>query len=227
VKDHQIRTILFDLDGTLLDTAPDLAYALNTVLAEQARDALPFEVIRPWVSFGGIALVKLGFPEIPADSDQFEDLRQRLLCVYLENIARQTRPFPGMDALLDDIEALDMNWGVVTNKPGWLTGPLLDTLQLSSRAACVISGDTTTERKPHPEPMLHACRLAGSHADQCLYVGDARRDIEAGHNAGMLTMVALFGYIPTDEEPAQWGADAMVEHPDGVMNWLEQHNAAT
>ncbi|GMR07627.1 MAG: phosphoglycolate phosphatase [Gammaproteobacteria bacterium] len=227
MKDHQIRTILFDLDGTLLDTAPDLAYALNTVLAEQARDTLPFETIRPCVSFGGIALVKLGFPEVPPGSDQFEDLRQRLLAVYLENIARQTRPFPGMDTLLEHIEALDMNWGVVTNKPGWLTGPLMDTLQLSSRAACIISGDTTMQRKPHPEPMLHACRLAGSNADQCLYVGDARRDIEAGHNAGMLTMVALFGYIPADEEPGQWGADAMVEHPNGIINWLEQHNATT
>ncbi len=215
----QIRTVLFDLDGTLADTAPDLAYALNQVLDEQGREPLPFERIRPVVSHGGIALIKLGF-NIDEHAPQFDTLRQRLLAIYREHIVRHTRLFEGMAELLDEIEGRGLNWGVVTNKPGWLTEPLLEGLALKERATTIVSGDTLNERKPHPAPMLLACEQAGSTAAQCLYVGDAERDIEAGRNAGMHTLVALFGYIGEHDRPELWQADGMVDTAAGIRQWL-------
>jgi 2-phosphoglycolate phosphatase len=216
-----IHTVLFDLDGTLLDTAPDLADALNAVLVEQGRAALPFEHIRPVVSHGGIALIELGFG-LQRSDPAFEALRQRLLEVYRANLSTRTRPFPGMPELLEAIEARGLNWGIVTNKPGWLTDPLLRELDLYERAACVVSGDTLDERKPHPAPMLHACELAGSLPAQCVYVGDAQRDIEAGNNAGMYTLVALFGYIQAEDDPHGWAASDTIETPAGVLEWIDR-----
>ncbi len=215
-----IRTVLFDLDGTLLDTAPDLADALNAVLEENGRTPLPYAHIRPVVSHGGIALIDLGFGLEHTDP-QFEALRTRLLVVYRANLSRKTRPFPGMLEVLERLEARDINWGVVTNKPGWLTEPLLRDLDLFDRAVCVVSGDTLDERKPHPAPMLHACEQAGSQPAQCVYVGDAQRDIEAGINAGMHTLVALFGYIPEGEDAHAWQADASISAPDELLDWLD------
>lgn len=217
--DNDIRTVLFDLDGTLLDTAPDLAFALNETLRKFGKPTLPYETIRPVVSHGGIALIKLGFGLNPDDLG-YQPRREYLLDTYRQNIARETRLFPGMDELLDTLENQGRNWGVVTNKPAWLTEPLLKELGLFERAAAVISGDTLTERKPHPAPMLLACEQVCSPAHECLYVGDAKRDIEAGHNAGMATMVALFGYIREDDDPHSWGADALVETPGEILAWL-------
>jgi 2-phosphoglycolate phosphatase len=215
-----IRTVLFDLDGTLLDTAPDLADALNTVLVERQRDPLPYEEIRGVVSHGGMALIRLGFG-IPQTDPDFEPLRQRLLDIYLANIANRTRPFPGITQLLDELERRGLNWGVVTNKPGWLTDPLLRQLALYDRAACVVSGDTLNERKPHPAPMLHACEQAGSQPGQCIYIGDAERDIEAGRNACMHTLVALFGYFTPGDRPLEWNADGCISHPLELLEWLD------
>ena len=219
-----IRTVLFDLDGTLLDTAPDLAYALNCVLQEQGREPLPFEVIRPVVSHGAIAITRLGFGLEPEHPD-FAPLRERLLQIYLDNIARETRVFPGMSDLLDTIESQGMNWGVVTNKPARFTEPLMEALDLSARAACIVSGDTCTNRKPHPEPILYGCELAGSTAPQCLYVGDAERDIEAGRRAGLRTVVALFGYLGEADNPETWQADALLESPRDIADWLTKNSA--
>jgi 2-phosphoglycolate phosphatase len=219
-----LRTVLFDLDGTLADTAPDLAYALNQVLAEQGRAPLPFDTIRPVVSHGGIALTRLGFG-IEAEHPDFPPLYQRLLDIYRANIARHTRLFPGMEALLAGIEHRGMNWGVVTNKPARLTEPLLDALGLSQRAACIVSGDTCNNRKPHPEPILYGCHLAGSEAAQCLYVGDAQRDIEAGLRAGLRTVVALFGYIGDNDHPEEWQADALLNTPREIEEWIAEITA--
>ena len=216
-----LRTVLFDLDGTLLDTAPDLAYALNQVLLAEGCAPLPFERIRPVVSHGGKALIQLGFG-IDETNPAFAHLRQRLLEVYRANLARETRPFPGMPEVLEGIHARGLNWGVVTNKPAWLTEPLLQALDLYAPAACVISGDTLEQRKPHPAPMLHACALTGSQAGQCLYVGDAERDIEAGRNARMHTLVALFGYILDEDRPAQWQADGLVSTPLEILDWVDR-----
>jgi phosphoglycolate phosphatase len=217
--DKRIRTVLFDLDGTLLDTAPDLAFALNETLRKFGKPALPYETIRPVVSHGGIALIKLGFGLNPDDLG-YQPRREYLLETYRQNIARETRPFPGMSELLDTLEQQGLNWGVVTNKPAWLTDPLLKELGLFKRAAVVVSGDTLNERKPHPAPMLYACERAGSQAHECLYVGDARRDIEAGINAGMPTLVALFGYIGDEDDPHIWGADGLVNTPGEIVAWL-------
>ena len=219
---NEIRTILFDLDGTLLDTAPDLAEALNTVLTENRHDPLPFESIRPVVSHGGMALIQLGFG-LERSDPTFEPLRQRLLDVYRDNLSRHTTPFPGIGELLDTIEQRGINWGIVTNKPAWLTEPLLKDLNLFDRAICVISGDTLDERKPHPAPMLYACELAGCKPEQCVYIGDARRDIEAGNNAGMHTLTALFGYIQEDDTPGTWEADGMINMPLDLLAWLDDN----
>lgn len=223
-KPAPLRTVLFDLDGTLADTAPDLAYALNQVLAEQGREPLPFDSIRPVVSHGGIALTRLGFGLEPEHPD-FPPLHQRLLAIYSDNIARHTRLFPGMEALLTSIEQRGMNWGVVTNKPARLTEPLLDALGLRQRAACIVSGDTCNNRKPHPEPILYGCHLAGSEAAQCIYIGDAQRDIEAGLRAGLRTVIALFGYIGENDHPEQWQADVLLNTPGEIEDWIAEISA--
>lgn len=214
-----IRTVLFDLDGTLADTAPDLAHALNCLLREQERAPLPYETIRPVVSNGATALVRLGFG-IDPDQPVFSALRDRLLSLYQQHLTQETRLFQGMADLLDAIEQHGMNWGVVTNKPAFLTQPLMTALGLAERAACIVSGDTTANRKPHPAPLLHACQLAGSEAAQCLYVGDAERDIRAGRAAGMTTLVALFGYIGPQDRPETWGATGLVADPIDIINWI-------
>lgn len=219
-----IRTVLFDLDGTLADTASDLAFALNQVLIEQGREPLPFDSIRPVVSNGGMALTRLGFNMEPEHPD-FPPIYQRLLDIYRDNIARETSLFPGMAELLDNIEHSQMNWGVVTNKPAWLTDPLMAALGLSERAACIVSGDTCNNRKPHPESILHGCQLAGSEAAQCVYIGDAQRDIEAGNRAGMKTIVALFGYIGANDSPHDWQADVLLNSPAEIADWLAENFA--
>jgi 2-phosphoglycolate phosphatase len=221
-----IRTVLFDLDGTLLDTAPDLAYALNRVLREQGRPILPLERIRPVVSHGTVGLLRVGFGLQPDDED-FAPLRRRLLDLYQEHLARDTRPFPGIEQLLAGLERAGLRWGVVTNKPGWLTEPLLQQLGLTPRSACIVSGDTTARRKPDPEPLLHACTLAGCLAPECVYVGDAERDVIAGRAAGMRTIVAAYGYIEAHDNPLNWGGDHLVHEPGEILAWLEQHNGAT
>ncbi|MBI5617644.1 MAG: phosphoglycolate phosphatase [Gammaproteobacteria bacterium] len=214
-----VTHVLFDLDGTLLDTAPDLAYALNALCVRHGRPALPYETIRPQVSHGGAALVRLGFG-IDDHAPGFEALRRELLDLYHANVARASRLFDGMDALLETIERAGLVWGIVTNKPGWLTAPLLDALGLESRPACVVSGDTLPQRKPHPAPLLHAAACMDGAPARCLYIGDAARDIEAGHAAGMITMAALYGYIPADEDPLSWNATAYVATPPDIGRWL-------
>ncbi|MCG5501276.1 HAD family hydrolase [Ectothiorhodospira lacustris] len=214
-----LRTVLFDLDGTLADTAPDMYAALIALQREQGVPALPFEVVRNQVSHGGAALVRLAFPD--AQGDQFETLRQRFLILYSEHhLCHETRLFPGMDALLQAIENLGLNWGIVTNKPAWLTDPLVRAMNLHRRAVTVISGDTTPQRKPHPLPMLLACEQAACRPAQCLYVGDAERDIQAGRAAGTHTLIALYGYIDETQAPTTWGADAAIDHPEQILPWL-------
>lgn len=218
-----IRTVLFDLDGTLADTARDLTQALNALRAEEGRPALPYEQIRPVVSHGSPGMLKLGFGVTPQDAD-YARLRERLLKIYATNLCRYTTLFPGMNELLATLKRRGQNWGIVTNKPAFLTDPLVAQLPLPYPPACVISGDTTNNRKPHPEPMLLACSRAGSQPDECLYVGDAQRDIEAGQRAGMRTLVALFGYIEDNERPETWGADALVNRPEEILDWLSRND---
>ena len=220
-----ITTVLFDLDGTLADTAPDLARALNTLLEEEGRAPLALERIRPVVSHGSPALLKLGFGLMPQDA-AYAALRERLLAHYARDLCRATRLFPGVAELLAELRRRGMAWGIVTNKPAFLTDPLVQLLALAHPPACVVSGDTTANKKPHPEPLLHACRLAAGMPEECLYVGDARRDVEAGKRAGMHTLVALYGYIDENEAPHTWGADAMIEKPLDLLDWLDDRREA-
>lgn len=214
-----MRTVLFDLDGTLADTAPDLAFALNAVLTERGYTALSDEVIRPVVSHGTPALIQLGFKLTPNQTG-YDDIKSRLIEIYKDNIAQYTRLFPGMAEVLDAIEQAGLNWGVVTNKPSNLTLPLMQQLGLDQRAVCIVSGDTTPNPKPHPEPMLLASKLSNSIASKCLYIGDAKRDIDAGKSAGMTSLAALFGYIDEDDDPYQWGADGYIHQPSDILYWL-------
>lgn len=211
--------VLFDLDGTFADTAPDMAYALNRLLELRDRPGLPLEQIRPHVSHGGRAMIRLGFGLEP-DSAGFDELRQEFLDIYAANLVRETAPFPGMLDLLDFLEAHDLPWGIVTNKPAWLTDPLMQSLGLAERAACVVSGDTVTRAKPHPDSLIHACRLIAVEPSDCWYVGDAERDIVAGRAAGTGTLVALFGYLGEGENPADWGANGMIQGPLDLLDWL-------
>ncbi len=216
---RDIRAVLFDLDGTFADTAPDLAYALNETLRRFGEAALPYERIRPHVSHGATALVRLGFGLEPG-TEAFEERRQVLLRVYQDNLCRDTRPFDGIPAVLDALEANALAWGIVTNKPSWLTDPLMTRLGLATRAGCVVSGDTTPTPKPHPAPILHACGQLAVPPAQCVYVGDAERDIEAGRRAGTATLAVGFGYLQAHEDPAAWGADGLIASPLELLDWL-------
>jgi N-acetyl-D-muramate 6-phosphate phosphatase len=215
--------LLLDLDGTLLDTAPDMAGALNRLRREQGREELPFATLRPHVSHGAAALVRLGFGA-PAP-EEFERLRQRFLELYAEALSGGTRFFPGCEALLGALESRGIPWGIVTNKPGWLTTPLLASLGLLARAGCVVAGDTVKERKPHPLPLLYAAALLGRAPGDCVYAGDAERDIVAGRAAGMHTVAVRYGYLAEGEDPAAWQPDAIIAAPDELLDLLAPSGA--
>ena len=219
---NKIKTVLFDLDGTLADTAPDLAGALNYVLKSHDYEPLPYKKIRPFVSHGGVALTTLGFGK---EHPNFDSLYKELLDHYQANIANETVLFEGMNELLLELEENNIKWGVVTNKPAWLTEPLMKALNLDSRAATIVSGDTLDERKPHPAPILHACQQTGSKAAECIYIGDAERDIEAGNRAGMPSIIALFGYIAESDTPDDWGAHASINHPKEILTIINSLNS--
>lgn len=213
------QALLFDLDGTLLDTAPDLAHALNTVLREDGRPPLPYAVIRPRASHGSTGLLTLAYADA-AGSPAFEARRRRLLEIYRAGIATRTRLFPGMADVLAHCERIALPWGIVTNKPAWLTDPLLAALGLARRAACVVSGDTTTHAKPHPAPLLAAATALRREPRSCLYVGDAERDVAAARAAGMPVVLAAYGYLAASDSVDAWAADARIEAPEELLAWL-------
>jgi phosphoglycolate phosphatase len=217
----RLRAVLFDLDGTLADTGPDLAAALDRVLREEGRDSVPYLDIRPYISHGALAMVLRAFDLEPGDPAA-EAFKQRMVAYYSQAIARHTRLFPDMHGVLDRLEKAGLRWGVVTNKPAWLSEPLMRELGLSARACCIVSGDTLSEKKPHPAPILHACALAKTLPAECLYVGDAEKDIQAGQRAGTRTAVALFGYLGTDDHPHAWGADTLFDSPRHLLDCLQR-----
>lgn len=215
-----IKTVLFDLDGTLVDTAPDLAETTNRLLTLHQRPTRSLASIRPYVSHGTIGM--LGFAFGVKESDpEFADLRREFLKIYENHLCFQSELFEGIDEVLDYIEKESLTWGVVTNKPDFLTRPLMAELSLDQRCACIVSGDTLPQRKPDPAPMYYAAELAGSKAGECLYVGDAERDIEAGRRAGMRTLIARYGYIEDHENPDNWQADGDINQPTDLIGWLK------
>lgn len=215
-----INCILFDLDGTLLDTSFDFAYALNRTLKDFGQPGLRYQDIRKVVSQGGLAMTQLGFPE--AQGDELEERRQHFLKIYFDNIAHHTQIFPGLMTGLESLAQQNIPWGIVTNKPGWLTDKLLEHIDFPSKPLTVISGDTLAVRKPNPEPMHLAAEQCGVKPEECLYLGDHPRDIEAGINAGMQTGAALFGYLPEHAEDGAWPADYFFETPIDITHFIQQ-----
>ena len=207
-----IKNILFDLDGTLANTALDLANALNAVRLSYELPELPINVIRPTVSLGANAMIKLGFG-FEEGHPEFEKIHRKFLHHYSKNIAQETHLYEGMEEVLKRFERTNKTWGIVTNKSSWLTIPLLKALSLDKRAACIVCGDTVEHNKPHPAPIIHACKLIKSDPKSTIFIGDAKRDIEAGRKAGTKTVVALYGYIDENDNPKDWGADGMISSP--------------
>ena len=215
----KLDCVLFDLDGTLVDTAPDLIACLNQALSAHGYAAVNDAVIKPCISLGALAMIKQAAAD--ADSAQQEQMLAFMLDCYQSNIAKHSRFFNGIGETLEAIEKLGLKWGVVTNKRERFTLPLMEALNLSARAACVISGDTTANSKPHPEPMLAACKQAAVRPENCVYIGDACHDIAAGKNANMKTLAAVYGYLKEGDQPENWGADALIEHPDQLQEWIQ------
>ena len=214
-----VSAVLFDLDGTLVNSAPDLAFALNSVLEEQGREPVPFEDIRPVAGHGSRGLLGLGFGITPED-ERYPALQQRFLEIYQANLSRETALFDGMEKVLNTIEEQGMKWGIITNKPSFLTQPVVDALGLSDRTNCIVSGDTTTHSKPHPEPMLYACDIINTPSEQCLYIGDAKRDIDAGKSVNMQTIAVRYGYLGKYDIIEDWQSDQIIEHPHEILQWI-------
>ena len=218
-----MSTVLFDLDGTLVDTAPDLGHALNLQLQRHGKSPLAYEAIRPFASHGSRGLVGLGFGITPQDSN-FIEVRDEYLSIYDTVYTRSPVLLPGIADLLQAIESKGLIWGIVTNKPRRFTVGLIESmgLNLQNRAACIVCGDDAPQPKPSPATLLMACSQIGVKPENCVYVGDAERDIIAGKAAGMQTVVALFGYIDATDKPAEWGADAMINTPIELLDLIRK-----
>ncbi len=208
------RAILFDLDGTFADTAPDLGYAINAMRAARGLPPVQLADTRKVTSLGARGLLGVGFGMGPDHAD-YTAMREEFLSIYENNLCRDTVLFPGMARLIDALEQKDIVWGIVTNKAERFAKPLIEQLGYAARTACIIGGDTTGHLKPHPAPLLAACEIIRIKPSACHYVGDDRRDIEAGRAAGMRTVAVRFGYL-NGGNPDEWGADSVVSTPDEI-----------
>jgi len=217
--DFKLSCVLFDLDGTLVDTAPDLILCLNKALSSHGLATVTADTIKPFISFGAAAMIDESLNRSISEELR-ADILETMLDLYQNNIAEHTVFFSGMAGTLDSIEAQGLKWGVVTNKLERFTNPLMDALKLTDRASCIISGDTTANPKPHVEPMLAACKQAAVSPQECVYIGDAIHDITAGKNAKMKTLAALYGYLKPGDTPETWGADALIESPEQLATWI-------
>ena len=213
-----MRAVLFDLDGTLVDTAPDMVEVLFHMLDSHGRPRPSYDYVRSHVSNGSLGLVRLGFPD--ADEASQRRLQQEYLDRYEDRLCEESVVFPGLSGLLELLDRHSRPWGVVTNKPKRMTDPLLERLGLRSRMACAVSGDTLPQRKPHPAPLLLAARETGTEPSSVVYVGDAARDIEAGKAAGMRTGAAAYGYVTDDDDAARWQADVIATDTDELARIL-------
>jgi phosphoglycolate phosphatase len=211
--------VFFDLDGTLVDTAPDLAYALNQLLRSLGKPEVDYADFRPIASDGTPAFLKLGIGVTP-DDVHYVDLAAKYLALYQTHCSEYSSLFNGMETVLTELENKNIPWGVITNKPEYLAQAVMTGLNLAERAVAIVGGDTTPHSKPHPAPMLHACELAKVTPAHCLYVGDAQRDIEAGQRVKMTTLAALYGYLKDTDSPETWQANGEIAQPKELLNWI-------
>ena len=214
-----VRGVLFDLDGTLIDSAPDLAGAANRLRADHGLEPLPLEKLRPMVGSGARGMVGVAFGVAPGEA-RFEALRDAFLAHYEAGLLERTQPFDGVSELLSALDAAGVPWGIVTNKATRFTAPIVAGLGLAQRAGVVVCGDTTLHAKPHPEPLLHAARALGLAPANVAYVGDDLRDAQAARAAGMPMLAATWGYLGLGEPVHDWGADALLDAPSQLLEWL-------
>jgi phosphoglycolate phosphatase len=212
--------VLFDLDGTLIDSAPDLAGAANSLRAEHGLEPLPYEQLRPMVGAGARGMVGVAFGVSPGDQ-RFEPLRDAFLARYEASMLERTRVFDDVETMLTGLEEAGISWGIVTNKATRFAVPVAEGIGLVPRAGALVCGDTTPHSKPHPAPLWEAARRLGREPAQCLYVGDDLRDVQAGHAAGMGTLIAAWGYLGQGEPIQSWGADGIIESPRSLLKWLQ------
>lgn len=214
-----LSCVLFDLDGTLVDTAPDLIACLNTAIGSHGYPAVEVDRFKPFISYGAAAMIEHAAADASAVTKQ--QILDDMLSAYQRDIAVDSRLFEGLDELLSYVENRGLKWGIVTNKRQRFTFALLQALHLEERAACIVCGDTTPTCKPAPEPMFAACKQAQVLPEECVYIGDAEHDIVAGNTANMTTLVALYGYLKIDDQPQNWGADGVIEAPGQLLPWLK------
>ena len=212
--------VLFDLDGTLVDTAPDLIACLNDAFIEHGFEPYPFNHLKQKVSFGIEAMID-SCVEDAVPQETRVAIMEAMLVRYAQNIAHYSRFFEGILEVLSFLEENQIFWGIVTNKRERFTHLLVDALGLTQRVACVVSGDTVAHPKPHPAPLFEASKRVGVSTEHCLYIGDARHDIVAGKQAGMTTLVAAYGYLQPHDQPQTWGADGLVDSPSEILTWLQ------
>jgi len=215
-----IKNVLFDLDGTMLDTAPDILYAINQVRMEYSLENLSLESLRPKLNHGSKSIVKHAFGVEHTEAEKYNLLREKFLLYYLKHLADATTFFPNMEKVLNFLDQQKIAWGIVTNKLIEHTTPLLTALQFYHRPSCIVCGDTLSTYKPDPAPILHACDLLKAKPNECLFIGDALTDVQAGKAAGTKALVALYGYIDSAENPYEWNADGYIKDPLEIIDWL-------
>lgn len=217
-----VNTVFFDLDGTLLDTAPDLAFALNSVLKKYGKSDVNLVDFRYHVQGGSESMLQYGL-NITHEHPNYPAIRQEFLDIYRGHLAVDTKLFPGMAEVLQLLDQRQIPWGVITNKPGWLTNPLLDSLKLAERACCIVSGDSVPKRKPDPMPLLHACQLSGTRPNYAVYIGDTEDDVIAAKKANMFVIAVRYGYHQKESDPETWNADLLIDTPLELIAWINQH----
>lgn len=221
----RVRAVLFDLDGTLVDSAPDLVGSVQAVMRERGARPLPFRSLRNFVSKGMRGLLTAAYGVDFIDSEEYPGVLERCLELYSGRLAKRSRLFPHMRRVLDNLARRQIPWGVVTNKPEYLTRPLLEALNLADECAVAVGGGTTTHTKPHPEPMIYAADRLAVKPRACVMLGDDPRDIQAARSAGMTGLAAAWGYFPPDEDLSAWGAAAILQSPPDLLGWIDQQDA--
>ena len=222
----RVRAVLFDLDGTLVDSAPDLVGCVQDVMRERGGRPLPFKHLRQFVSRGMRGLLTAAYGADFIGSEEYPEVLERCLKQYSGRLADRSRLFPGMRRVLDGLAQREIPWGVVTNKPEYLTRPLLEALDLADECAVAVGGGTTTHTKPHPEPMIFAADRLAVKPRACVMLGDDPRDIQAARSAGMTGLAAAWGYFPPDEDLGAWGAAAILQSPRDLVGWIDEQAAA-